>query len=203
MPDPSGRFLLHQIFVNPVFFIQIGIYVHLADVVEQIKIKVFHPAFFQLLFKDFLHLVHVGEVIARKLGRKVIALSRIAAQRLSHYGFRMAIVVAPGRIVIIHALFHGVIHHGLCFRLIDSGIVSINDRKAHGAHAKAGKLYLLKISVNHCLSFPHELPVRAPLAFFHPVPDSKYSSYGYFLSSSCFLWNCIEKNYGKAGRRRS
>ena len=152
MPNSAGLFLLHQIFVNSVFFIQIGVYIHLADVVEEVKIKVFHPAFFQLFFKDFLHLVHIGKIVARKLGRKVIALSRIAAQRLSHHGFGMTVVIAPGRIVIIHALLHGVIHHGLRFRFINSGIVPVDDRKAHRAHAQPGKLHVLKISVNHLFS---------------------------------------------------
>lgn len=63
----SSLFLFHKIGVDSVSLIQIGIYVHLADIVEQIEIEVFHLAFSQLFFKNGLNLVHVGKVIAGEL----------------------------------------------------------------------------------------------------------------------------------------
>ena len=60
MTDTPFFLLLHQVIENTVFFIQISINIHFTYVVEQIKIKIIHSAFFQLCFKNAFHLVHVG-----------------------------------------------------------------------------------------------------------------------------------------------
>ena len=64
-------FLLHQIIVDSIFRIQIGVYVHLAHIMEQVEVKIFHLAFLQLCFKDFFHLVHIGQVISREFGGEI------------------------------------------------------------------------------------------------------------------------------------
>ena len=46
--------------------------VHLADVVEQIEIEVVDAALAELFFKNILDLAHVAQVIAGKLGGKMI-----------------------------------------------------------------------------------------------------------------------------------
>lgn len=51
MPDASPALLLHQIIVGAVLGIEIGVDVHLAHIVEQIKIEIIYPAFFQLFSK--------------------------------------------------------------------------------------------------------------------------------------------------------
>ena len=58
--DTAAPLLLHQIVVDAVLRVQVGVDVHLTDVVEEIEIKIVHPALFQLLLKNLLHLGHVG-----------------------------------------------------------------------------------------------------------------------------------------------
>ncbi len=78
MPYPSVFLLFFQVCIDPVFFlIQIGIDIHLTDIVEQIKIKIFHAALFKLFFKGLLHLRHIGKIIPRKLCGKIKAVSLI------------------------------------------------------------------------------------------------------------------------------
>ena len=84
MADAPGLLLLHQIIEDAVFLIQIGVNVHLADVVEQIKVEILHPAFLQLLLKNLLHLVHVRQVIAWELGGQIEALPRVLFQSPAH-----------------------------------------------------------------------------------------------------------------------
>ena len=60
MADTAAPLLLHQIVVDAVLRVQVGVDVHLTDVVEEIEIKIVHPALFQLLLKNLLHLGHVG-----------------------------------------------------------------------------------------------------------------------------------------------
>lgn len=65
--DTAAPLLLHQIVVDAVLRVQIGVDVHLTDVVEEIEIKIVHPALFQLLLKNLLHLGHVGQVVTGEL----------------------------------------------------------------------------------------------------------------------------------------
>ena len=112
--DAAIPFLLPQIVHNAVLFVQIGVDIHLADVVEQVEIKIFHLAFFQLAREDFLYLRHVGQIIAREFAGQIKALPGMLFQSLTDDRLGMAVVVAPGRIVIVDALRHGVVHHVLC-----------------------------------------------------------------------------------------
>ena len=66
MTDASVLFLFYKIIENTILGIQVRIDIHLAYIVEKVKIKVFHLTLLQLLFKDLFHLVHVGKIIARK-----------------------------------------------------------------------------------------------------------------------------------------
>ena len=78
MADTSVLLLFHQIAVNAVFFIvEIGIDVHLADIVKKIKIKIIHLQFFQLFIKDLFDLAPIGRIIPRKFCRHIKALPRI------------------------------------------------------------------------------------------------------------------------------
>ena len=77
MLDPTIFLLLHQIVIDAVLRIQISIDIHLADIVKQIKIKVFHLTFFQLLLEDFFYLRHVCQIISGKLGCQIKAVSII------------------------------------------------------------------------------------------------------------------------------
>ena len=78
--DAPCLFLLRQVVENTILRIKILFNVHFAYVVEKIKIKIFHTASAQLLFKDLLHFSHVGQVIAGEFGGEVITLARILTQ---------------------------------------------------------------------------------------------------------------------------
>ena len=70
--DSSLFLLLHQIVENTVFLIQIRVNVHLTHVVEQVKIKIVHLAFFQLFFKYLFRFIHIGKVIPREFCSQII-----------------------------------------------------------------------------------------------------------------------------------
>ena len=65
MVDTSCFLLLDQVFHNAIFRIQETVNIIFKHAMEQIEIKVIHPAFFQLGFKDFLF--DLGAAIAAPL----------------------------------------------------------------------------------------------------------------------------------------
>ena len=84
MADAPSLLLLHQVIEDAVFLIQISVNVLFAYIVEQVEVKILHPAFLQLLLKNLLHLVHVRQVIARKLGGQIEALPRMLFEDTPH-----------------------------------------------------------------------------------------------------------------------
>ncbi len=149
VPDTSRRLLRHQIAVDAVAFIQIGVDVHFAHIVEQVKIEVAGLAFFQLFLKDSLHLVHIGKVIAGELGGEIVAVPGICVQDAAHHQLRLSAVIAPGGVVVVDPVFHGKGHHFGRGPLVDAGIIPLYHRQAHGPHAQSGKLQSLKILLVH------------------------------------------------------
>ena len=67
MPDAAVLLLLHQVVMDAVPGVQVGVDVHLAHIVEEIEVKVVHLALFQLRFEDLLNLRHIGQVVAGNL----------------------------------------------------------------------------------------------------------------------------------------
>lgn len=79
MFDPPVFLLLHQIGVDTVLFvIQIGVDIHLADIVHKIEVKILHLQFLKLSLEYLLHLVPIRRVIAGELGRDIKAVPRIS-----------------------------------------------------------------------------------------------------------------------------
>ena len=95
---------------------------------EQIEIKILHNAFFQLLFKNLFHLIHIGKVIARELCSQEIAVPGIGRQYFPHGRFRISVMVSPGRIIIIDAMLHGIGYHPGRFGFVNLCIISVNYR---------------------------------------------------------------------------
>lgn len=79
-------FLLYQIVINAVFRVKIAVYIQLANVMEQVKVKVFNPAFLKLLFKDLLYLGEVCKIIAREFACKVKFIPREFGEHPAHNG---------------------------------------------------------------------------------------------------------------------
>ena len=66
MTDAAAALLLDEIIEGAVAGIEVCINIHLADVVEQIKIKIVRLTFFQLFFKDLPGLSDIGKIVARE-----------------------------------------------------------------------------------------------------------------------------------------
>ena len=139
MTNPAGLLLLHQILENPVFFVQIRVDIHLADVVEQIEIEIPHLTFFQLFFKDLAHFSHIGQIVSREFVRQIKRFPGISLQRPSHHQLGLAVVVSPGGVEIVDSMGDSVVHHPLRRRFIDPGIVSVDNGQAHGPHSQGGQ----------------------------------------------------------------
>ena len=121
---------------------------------EEVEVKVVHLALLQLLVKDFLHLVHVGQVVAGKFGGQKEAVPGVFLQNPAHDGLRIAGVVAPGGVVVVDPRLHGLGPQlgGLFLiwlGIIGVGVVSGHGGQAHAAKAQGGELSVLKLLVNH------------------------------------------------------
>ena len=83
MTDTSVLLLLNEIVIGAIFFIiQILVNIHLADIVEQIEIKILHLAFFKLLLKNLFHFPEIGKIIPRNFVADKTCLSDISS---GHY----------------------------------------------------------------------------------------------------------------------
>ena len=154
MADAPGFLLLEQMVQDAIFLIQISIDVQFAHIVEQVEIKVFALASFQLPREDLLHLRHVGQIISGKLAGEMISIPRISGQDLSHHALRIAAVVAPGSVEVIDAVCHGVSGHAGRLFFIDLAVSALQ-RQTHAAHAQRGQLQVLKCLISHRIfSFP-------------------------------------------------
>ena len=136
MPDPAVLLLFHQILEDAILRVQIGVDIHLADIVEQIEIKIIHAAFFQLLFKDLLDLAHIGKVVARELVRQIERFPGILRQSLAKDNLRLAAVIAPSGIVVVDAVRHRIADHLSGGLFIHFRVVAVQHRQSHTAHAQ-------------------------------------------------------------------
>ena len=135
MTDASLGLLLQQI-GNGVIgrVVQIGVDVLFIDVVQQVEVKIFGAALFELLLKDLLHMAEVGDVIAGELGGKTVAFPGILGQQLARHAFGIPLVVAPGGVKIVDAVPDGIVDHFGRLCLVNLRVVAAAGQ-AH--HAKA------------------------------------------------------------------
>ena len=151
MLNPSVFLLLHKIVVNTELRVEILLYVHLAYIVEEIKIKVLHSRLFKLLFKDFFYLSHIGKIVTRKLGGNIKLVSGIFGKSLSHNNFRITVMITPCGIVIIDACGHCLVHHLKGFFFINAAVISPDYWQSHGAESKGRQFNIPVVFVNHIL----------------------------------------------------
>ena len=161
-----------------------GVDVHLAHVVEQVEIEVFHPAPAQLLLKDLFRLPHVVQVISREFVRQEKLLPGIPGQGLPQRGFGMAVMVAPRGVVVIDTAGHGLVHHAADGFLIHPAVVSADHGQAHRAHAQVGKPDILVLTVNHGISPFRGVQSMDRVIVTSPLPSSVFISSG-VLSVIC------------------
>ena len=103
--------------------VEVGVDVHLADVVHQVEVEAVHLAALQLLGEDLLMPAPVGAVVAGELVCQEEALARVLGQAAAHDLLRDAVVVAPGGVEVVHALLDGQVDHLLDGCLVHGGVV--------------------------------------------------------------------------------
>ena len=172
MADAPVFLLLFQVGENAVALVQIGVDVHLADVVEEVEIEMVRAALFQLRFENLLHFVDVPEIVAGELGGEIKAVPRVCRKNLAHGVFRFAVVIPPGGVEIIDPVPDGIVEHLRRRLFVDLCILPVQNGQTHRAESERGQLYALKISVNHIFnlrcfidfSIEYTLPLPFPFA---------------------------------------
>ena len=147
--DAAIGLLGGEVGIDAVLGVQVGVDVHFADIVEEVEVEVVHLALLQLLLEYLLHFAHVVQVVARELGGQIEALPGILGQGAAHRQLGLAAVVAPGGVVVVDAVLHGVVHHLLSGGLVDLSVLPLQHRQAHGAQAQGGQPDVLKLLVDH------------------------------------------------------
>ena len=113
MADLALFFLLHGPAEAVVLFIQIIIF-PIFQTVEEIKVKILHSAFFQLLPEDPIPVLWSIHDPGRQFGGQIKTLSRIAVhQRLFDHPLGIAAVIHVGRVKIVKSALHISVHHAL------------------------------------------------------------------------------------------
>ena len=157
--DAPIALLLDEVVVNAVLRVEILLDVHLAHVVEQIKIKILHAALCELLLKNFADLGHIAEIVAGELGGEVVDRARIGGQCLADDSLGVPVVIAPSGVKIIHPVLQRVGDHFGDLRGVDILKILAGSRQAHTAQPQRGQLFALKILVDHntlpCCSSHH------------------------------------------------
>ena len=149
-------FHLDEVVADAVLRIEICIDIFLADIVEQIKIKILRLAFFELLVEDFFYLRHIGKVVAGELVREKIAFSAVTGERLAECYLAQSVMVAPCGIKIINAAFYRFVHHVANSAQVGLfGVVAFTGQ-THCTEAERGNLNILKIIENHFLQLLQE-----------------------------------------------
>ena len=138
MADPSVFFLFYQIRVDSVFLVvQIGVDIFLTDIVEEIEVKIVYLAFLQLFLKDLFYPGHIGKVIAGEFAGETEGFPGIFLKDPAHDQFCIPVVITPGGVIIVDAVFHGVVHHAGSLLFIDPGIVAVCAREPHSSKPEA------------------------------------------------------------------
>ena len=150
MPDAAQALLLFEVFDDS----PLGVFIHIdavfANVVQQIKVEVFHTAFFQLGLKNGGRIVGSRRLVAGVLVRQEPAFPGIAAERFANGSFAVAPVVGPGGIKVVDAFAYGGVYHGVQCVLVDGS--SLQKGQAHASKPQKRKFAALKLSIDHAIS---------------------------------------------------
>ena len=149
MADTAGCFLSQQIGDGTYIFIGENIVGAFAEIVQQIKIKIFHITAGKLFFKNFLRAAALLKLVGGELVGQIIAVPGIFFQGLAHKFFGFAAVVHIGGVEIIDAFTNQIVEDGLCLCFVD---FSIQSGKTHIAHTKAGEFFAAKLFILHVIT---------------------------------------------------
>ena len=149
MTDAAVLFLLQEIIQDTELRIQVLIDIHLADIMEQVEIKIPSSCLLQLFFKNLLYFRHVGKVIAGELVCQIIAVPRILRQSFPQHGLGVPAVISPCGIIIIDSCSHCLVYHSERLLPVNTAVIPVCNRQPHRAETKPGQFHSLKVSVNH------------------------------------------------------
>ena len=152
VPDAALLLLLDEIVHDAPTRIVVYMYRVFIHVVQQIEVEVLHLALLQLLLKDVGGIIGLRHHVAGELGGQIEAVPGILFQAFAHHDLRPVLHIGPRGVVIIHPVFHGVVHHLLGLRRVDLAVFQY--RQAHGAKAQHGKPGSLEVTVNHFAILP-------------------------------------------------
>ena len=152
MVDPAQLPLLDEVIhaaLGAIHIILGGVFI---DVVEQVEIKIIHPAGLQLFFKGLRkrNVNALDHLMARELIRKIPAFPGVSCQGFADGKLRLACVVGLGSVKIIHTVGESIVHHLVYHVLVNiAGAAAGEQGQAHGAEAQGGKLLILKLFIDH------------------------------------------------------
>ena len=93
------------------------------DIVNQIKVKILHLAFFQLMLKNPFKIIFALQQPRRHFCGEKIALPGVLFQCLSDKSLGLPFVIGICSIKVVDAMSHGVVNHLLCLWVIDGSRV--------------------------------------------------------------------------------
>ena len=149
---PAVFLLFFQVVIDAVRVVEIGIYIDLAYIMEQIEVEMIDAAFFKLFRKYPSYFIYICEIVSGKFVGKKKAVSRISRQEITGYCFRCSVMVASSRVEIVYSPFYrGIEHHrgGILIRLRK---IAVFKRKTHRSEAESGNFLIFETSVYHILS---------------------------------------------------
>ena len=156
MADAARALLLKQVVEDAVGGVEVAVHVHLAHVVEEVEVEVAGAGLLELPLEDLLDLAHVGEVVAGELVGEVEGVARVACERAAEHDLRLARVVAPGGVEVVHALLERIVDHLVNGSLVGPGVVAVHARQAHRTEAQPRKALPLEVTVQHASSPLHK-----------------------------------------------
>ena len=89
---------------------------------QQVEIEIVHLTFLQLLLEDVGGVVGIGQHMAGELGGQIEAVAGVLFQTGAHHGFGQVLHVGPGGVIVVYAVGHGIVHHGLRQLAVDAAV---------------------------------------------------------------------------------
>ena len=156
MPDAPQTLLFQKVIHDAPPRVEVGVDGHLAHIVQQVEVEIFHAAFLQLLLKDRRRVIALAQLMPRVFRREQEALSRVFFEHAPHHPFGFAAVVGVCRVKVIHAMRQGVFRHLRHLRLDD--FARLVHRQAHRAKAQHGQLFAASLCIDHGAFSPPFVP---------------------------------------------
>ena len=148
MANAAQSLLLLEVVHDAPPGVQVGFHGLFIDIVEQIEVKILHPALFQLFLEDFCGVVAVAQdLVAGILGGEIVAASGVVAEDSADDPLGLAVVIGIGRVEIVYTMPHGIGHHFFDLGFVNGSVGVCG--QAHGAKAQQAELQTCKLAVNH------------------------------------------------------